>query len=297
MRIDSTGAQPTILSCAEVNFTSISLTSGKYLQQYYMDRSHLINAMLKCSGNDYYVLESQSELYPGQYNISILNAETGGFTPKASFYIPEQPRIIWQSNSIDLQNGLAFATYCPSNTSYLSIFNMNTETVETIESSSYCQLYALGAYDSANQLYYLYGFNTGTLKALSFGVYSMITKSFTYHDIPFEMQHWSYVQSVFVYQSTVYVGLFQNSYYQLITVDCDTKTTRSIFKADYFPFEQYTLDFVFDSNGYIVIIAKNPPNYSIFTIDLQTEQYTNHTIPNIAAELAVNFESNSCCAQ
>ncbi|EFA75096.1 hypothetical protein PPL_11170 [Heterostelium album PN500] len=75
MRIDSTGAQPTILSCAEVNFTSISLTSGKYLQQYYTEKSHLINAMLKCSGNDYYVLESQSELYPGQYNISILNDE------------------------------------------------------------------------------------------------------------------------------------------------------------------------------------------------------------------------------
>ncbi|EFA86226.1 hypothetical protein PPL_00788 [Heterostelium album PN500] len=204
LRIDSTGAQPTILSCTEINFTSISLTTGELFQSYFIERPHIVHSLYNCIGNDYYVLERGPDNYQtGYFNISILNGETGTFTTKARFYLPEDPDFVYQYNSIDLPNGLAFATYCPSNMSILTIFDMNSQTAETITTENSCELYAFGAYDTTNQLYYLYGFQTGTLSSLSFGVYSMITKKFTYYEIPFQMQHWSYVQNIFVYQSTV----------------------------------------------------------------------------------------------
>ncbi|EFA82040.1 hypothetical protein PPL_04945 [Heterostelium album PN500] len=275
IRIHSTSSQPTTLTCTELNFTSISLTTGQLIQSYAFESPHFITSLLKCSGNDYYVLASGPDSYqPGYFNISILNGETGTFTTKATFYIPENPMFIYQSNSIDLPSGLAFTTFCNSGSSYIYIFDMNTETVETIATNNHCVLYTFGAYDPTNQLYYLYGYETGTRSSLSFGVYSMITKNITYYDIPFEMQFWSSVETIHVYESIVYVGLLQDKYYQVITIDFNTKTTRSIFKADFQQLET-TAEFVLDPNGYMVVVSLNPPNYNIFTIDLQTEQYTN----------------------
>ncbi|EFA78914.1 hypothetical protein PPL_08382 [Heterostelium album PN500] len=297
MRIGSIVAQPTILSCTDINFTSISLINGTILQNYNIDIQDYIFDLLKCSGNDYYIMKTQSAApHPGHYNISILNSETGTLTTKASFYLPENPLIVRQYNSIDLQNGLAFATYCPLNVSYLLIFDLNTETIETIISENICELYAYGGYDPVNQLYYLYGYRAQKLQALSFGVYSMITKSFTYYKIPYVLHFLSYVQSIYVYQSTVYVGVVQNTYYQLIKVDFNTKKAHNVFKENFVDDEGF-VGFVLDDNGYFVIVAPYANNYTIYTIDLQTEQFTNHTIPNLVTKFPENFLENMFCAQ
>ncbi|EFA86227.1 hypothetical protein PPL_00789 [Heterostelium album PN500] len=85
------------------------------------------------------------------------------------------------------------------------------------------------------------------------------------------MQHWAYVETVFVYQSTHLQNDYVNGY-----------------KA---------IEFVFDQSGYIVVVTPSRQDFTIYTIDLKTEQYTTQSIPNQARTIGFYLPGNMFCAQ
>eukprot|EP01133_Synstelium_polycarpum_P012393 gene12393-14540_t len=65
---------------------------------------------------------------------------------------------------------------------------------------------------------------------MTFGVYSLVSDSINYVQIPYKMSSDTNVQQVYVYESTVYACIIQGTFVEVISIDFNTKTTTSIFK-------------------------------------------------------------------
>eukprot|EP01133_Synstelium_polycarpum_P014967 gene14967-17697_t len=215
-------------------------------------------------------------------------------SPKAQFTLDIAEHIGFEYNSIDIPNGLAFATYCYGATG-LIVFDLNNQTLEKIPfTGTSCSLYTAGAYDNINQIYYLIG---GVFEisqsTLNFGLYSLVTKDISYVEIDYKHDEWTNLQQVFVYESVVYVCIFQFTFTEVIAIDFNNKTTKSILKVKS---NNPTGQYAFNSDGYIVGFIEED-NTTLYTIDLNTMGITQNTVPDVSPLIQSFFDTNLFCAQ
>ncbi|GAM24049.1 hypothetical protein SAMD00019534_072240 [Acytostelium subglobosum LB1] len=294
-------SRPTTLSTFRCitngNFTLFNFTSGQLIQNQV---SPFVVDLLQCSGNDYMVMVQGLGT---DMSISIFNGQTGELTTKAMFNeeLANDGFIIYQVNSVDLESGLALATYCDNTSvSNLAIFDLNNQSVVNIPfKGNKCMLYAYGQYDSTTHLYYLYGYNVSIFTgipifSLPIGIYSLKTKTFEYVEIPYYLDMiGGSVQQLYMYQSTLYACIQQDKHIEIGVLDISAKKFKRVFKVE----TNTNAQFAFDQSGYIVSLVVNQKDTSIIYLVYSTDLQTHQSTMNIFPQFPFDIESRMLCAQ
>ncbi|EGG16817.1 hypothetical protein DFA_07795 [Cavenderia fasciculata] len=216
---------------------------------------------------------------------------SGETTYIGGFSIPSNPILSSQYQSSSISNGLVFTTYCPTVTPMLTIIDLDNQTTETITfKGTTCDMYAFGQYDNSTQTFYMVGWTDKKASSLTFSTYSMITKEITNVEFEYNLKYIGHVQTIYLFESQLYACIIQFTYAEVLLLDFETKSYKSIFKLDIaFPGGQ----FIFDPRGYIVgmMVEDDQAQYGVYTIDLRTLTTTQHTIPVKDYQTLSNIEA------
>eukprot|EP01133_Synstelium_polycarpum_P000166 gene166-196_t len=306
--VDSTPTTFTSFN-AGFNFTLTSLTTGETLQDYRIDMGNsFVASVLQCSGNDYMlVVKGDFKTQKDQYNISHFDSSSGVMTTKSHFYIPKEgdgSDNLKGYNSIDMTSGLAFGTYCPfsrePSVPYLLIFNLNDQSSMTVPfHGTNCSNQATGVYDSSSQSYYLYGDRYGekVVTSMVVGIFSLVSNTTNYVEFPYHLAPFAFVQALYNYQSTTYACIIQPTFIEVLQLDFTTQTVLSVFKVD---IKVYRRQFMFDQAGGNIValmVEFDSSVYNVYTINLQTLQYTATTLPIKVKMTELFMNTNEFCAQ
>eukprot|EP01133_Synstelium_polycarpum_P008442 gene8442-9930_t len=278
-------------------YTQFSLATGDVLVQHLVNQTHPVHivSLLQCSGDDFLAMVATSVNADNNYlNISSYNSASNTFTTKGHFPLDISRQVGFQYNSVDIPSGLAFSTFCLNgNAPGLVIFDLNKQTSSIIHFSGVpCSMNTIGAYDSPNQIYYLYGDMFGLAEnTVTFGVYSLADDSISYVDIPYTMGDEANLQQIFLYKSTLYACIIQHTYTGVFTVDFNTKTATTIFNFDTKDaLAQYTFN---PDSGYIVGLVNSHAYY----INLNTLEITNNLMANLTYQIIESYDLDMFCPQ
>ncbi|GAM24544.1 hypothetical protein SAMD00019534_077190 [Acytostelium subglobosum LB1] len=145
---------------------------------------------------------------------------------------------------------------------------------------------AYGAYDQYSQTYYMVINSDYEMPGFTLAKYSIVHNNFTMHNLTFDFPLPS-VKEVFVYNSTVYVGVHSvsDSYYGPISfgvANLDTNEVKVIFYVDNaFTYQGNMCTFTLDHNtGYLLVLTTFQVlvDFTEYFINLETYEVTTHVI-------------------